>query len=110
MTIPLQKSGQLPVQVYPSEPLLFSSQRVYENVDQSELEQRLVDLARTSPTEESWTILTQLQQKQFKFIVIGGWAAYLWTRSHKSKDIDIIVADFKDLEYLKKEYDLRKKL
>jgi len=59
-------------------------------------------------TEKSWTILTQLQQKQFKFIVIGGWAAYLWTRSHKSKDIDIIVADFKDLEYLKKEYDLRK--
>ena len=59
-------------------------------------------------TEESWNILKKLQKKPFKFILIGGWAAYMWTKLHKSKDIDIIVYDFKDLEYLKKEYDLKK--
>jgi hypothetical protein len=32
---------------------------------------------------------------------------YLWTRSHKSKDVDIIV-DFRTLGKLKKMYDLRK--
>ena len=59
-------------------------------------------------TEKSWSLLKELSKKDFKFIVIGGWAAYLWTKMHKSKDIDIIVPDFKDLEYLKKNYDLRK--
>ena len=59
-------------------------------------------------TEKSWNLLKELSKKDFKFIVIGGWAAYLWTKLHKSKDIDIIVPDFKDLEYLKKNYDLRK--
>lgn len=47
-------------------------------------------------------------KKPFRFIVIGGWAAYLWTKNHKSKDIDIIIPDFKDLAYLKDNYDLRK--
>jgi len=59
-------------------------------------------------TEKSWSLLKELSKKDFKFILIGGWAAYLWTKMHKSKDIDIIVPDFKDLEYLKKNYDLRK--
>lgn len=59
-------------------------------------------------TEKSWNLLKELSKKDFQFIVIGGWAAYLWTKLHKSKDIDIIVPDFKDLEYLKKNYDLRK--
>ncbi|MBI2146551.1 hypothetical protein HYU22_04385 [Candidatus Woesearchaeota archaeon] len=59
-------------------------------------------------TEKSWDLLQELQKKPFKFIVIGGWAAYLWTRMHKSKDIDIVIADFKDLQYLKEEYDLKK--
>ena len=58
--------------------------------------------------EKSWNLLKELSKKDFKFIVIGGWAAYLWTKLHKSKDIDIIVPDFKELEYLKKNYDLRK--
>lgn len=59
-------------------------------------------------TEKSWKLLLEINKKPFKFILIGGWAAYLWTKLHKSKDIDIVVYDFKDLEYLKKEYDLRK--
>ncbi len=59
-------------------------------------------------TEKSWNLLKELSKKDFQFIVIGGWAAYLWTKLHKSKDIDIIIPDFKDLEYLRKNYDLRK--
>ncbi len=59
-------------------------------------------------TEKSWSLLKELSKKDFQFIVIGGWAAYLWTKLHKSKDIDIIAPDFKGLEYLKKNYDLRK--
>ncbi len=59
-------------------------------------------------TERSWEILQQLRRKPFHFILIGGWATYLWTRQHKSKDIDIILPQFQDLEYLKQEYDLKK--
>ncbi len=59
-------------------------------------------------TEQSWALLQELQKKPFKFVVIGGWAAYLWTHSHKSKDIDIILDNFKDLDYLKENYRLKK--
>ncbi len=59
-------------------------------------------------TEKSWEILQELRLKPFHFILIGGWATYLWTRQHKSKDIDIIVPDFESLEYLKQEYSLKK--
>ncbi|MDI6721806.1 MAG: hypothetical protein QMD85_05410 [Candidatus Aenigmarchaeota archaeon] len=57
-------------------------------------------------TEKSWKILKEIKGK-FPFILIGGWAVYLWAKSHKSRDIDIIV-DFKTLSELKKMYDLRK--
>lgn len=57
-------------------------------------------------TEKSWKILQELKSK-FDFVLIGGWAIYLWTNGLKSKDIDIIV-DFNVLERLKKEYELRK--
>ena len=59
-------------------------------------------------TEKSWKILLQLKEKKFNFIVIGGWAAYLWTNLHKSKDIDIIIKNFEDLAMLKEDYDLIK--
>jgi len=42
-------------------------------------------------TEKSWSILQELK-KQYKFILIGGWAIYLLTRKLKSKDIDIIIS------------------
>lgn len=57
-------------------------------------------------TEKSWKILQGMKGK-FPFTLIGGWAVYLWARSQKSKDIDIIV-DIKTLAMLKKNYDLRK--
>ncbi len=57
-------------------------------------------------TEKSWKILQDIKGK-FHFVLIGGWAVYLWTQSQKSKDIDIIV-DVKTLAELKRQYDLRK--
>lgn len=59
-------------------------------------------------TEKSFTLLKELTKKDFRFILIGGWAAYLWTKTHKSKDIDIILPDFTSLDYLKKHYELKK--
>jgi len=57
-------------------------------------------------TEKSWNLLKEVNKK-IKFTLIGGWAVYLWAKSHKSKDIDIVV-DFKELEKIKLEYDLKK--
>jgi hypothetical protein len=59
-------------------------------------------------TEKSWNILIDLKKKPFKFILIGGWAAYLWTHLHKSKDVDIILPDIRDLDYLKENFTLKK--
>ena len=59
-------------------------------------------------TEKSWNKLQDLRKEKFKFILIGGWAAYLYTGQHKSKDIDIIIPDFNNLEVLKREYNLIK--
>ncbi|VVB60145.1 Uncharacterised protein [uncultured archaeon] len=59
-------------------------------------------------TRRSWEILLDLKMLPFEFILIGGWAAFLWTKAHKSKDIDIVLKDFKTLDYLKQHYDLRK--
>lgn len=57
-------------------------------------------------TEKSWNLLQSINKK-LDFIVIGGWAAYLWTKALKSKDIDIVV-DFKALDKLKTGYSLKK--
>ncbi len=59
-------------------------------------------------TQKSWEILQDLTKKPFHFILIGGWAAYMWTRLHKSKDIDIIIYDYESLEYLKTHFQLVK--
>jgi len=59
-------------------------------------------------TAKSWTLLQQLTKEKFRFIVIGGWATYLWTKQHKSKDIDIIIPDFRELEIIGNKYLLRK--
>ncbi len=50
-------------------------------------------------TEKSWSILQDFRKK-YDFILIGGWAAYLWTRQQKSKDIDIVVG-INELQKLK---------
>ena len=57
-------------------------------------------------TQKSWEVL-QRMKKEIDFTLIGGWAAYLWARSHKSKDIDIVV-DYKELGKLKLNYNLNK--
>lgn len=57
-------------------------------------------------TQSSWEKLTKIS-KEFDFVLIGGWAAYLWTGKHKSRDIDIVV-NHETLSYLKQKYDLTK--
>ena len=57
-------------------------------------------------TKASWEKLIALS-KEIDFTVIGGWAAYLWTGLHKSKDIDIIIG-YDTLIKLQKEYRLEK--
>jgi hypothetical protein len=59
-------------------------------------------------TEKSWENLQKIRKENFGFIVIGGWAAYLLTKLHKSKDIDIVIKNFEDLDILKKKYNLIK--
>lgn len=41
-------------------------------------------------TQKSWQTLQNLKN-QIDFVLIGGWAVYLYTKTLKSKDIDIIV-------------------
>jgi len=57
-------------------------------------------------TAKSFQILQELK-RQYDFILIGGWAVFLYTHTLKSKDIDIIV-DYPALEKLRADFDLRK--
>ncbi len=55
-------------------------------------------------TEKSWNVLQKIK-KEFDFVLIGGWAVYLYTKANKSKDIDIIV-DFDNLNTIRKNHQL----
>lgn len=57
-------------------------------------------------TEKSWQEL-QILVKNIRFVLIGGWAVYLYTKALKSKDIDILV-DYDQLPELQKNYTLSK--
>lgn len=57
-------------------------------------------------TKKSLEALQNLKRK-FKFILIGGWAIFLYTKTLKSKDIDIIL-DYDELEKFRKEFDVLK--
>jgi hypothetical protein len=57
-------------------------------------------------TEKSFKILQDLKKK-FDFILIGGWAIYLYTKALKSKDIDIVI-EYDQLEKFKKELSIFK--
>ena len=57
-------------------------------------------------TQKSWNVLQKIR-KELNFVLIGGWATYLWAKSHKSKDIDIVVG-YKELNKLKLDYNLNK--
>ncbi len=45
---------------------------------------------RDQVTQKSWTFLCRLS-KRYSFVLIGGWAVWLYTHALKSKDIDIVV-------------------
>ncbi len=57
-------------------------------------------------TETSWRGLQKLS-KEIDFVLIGGWAIYLYSRLQKSKDIDIIV-NYDILRVLESKYRLNK--
>lgn len=57
-------------------------------------------------TEKSWEKLQELKRR-YRFILIGGWAVYLYTKGLKSRDIDFI-CDYEELEKLKRTFDLVK--
>lgn len=57
-------------------------------------------------TQKSWQVLKSLR-KRYQFILIGGWAVFLWTRALKSKDIDVVM-EYPHLEKLKEEFEVRK--
>ncbi|MBI4667870.1 MAG: hypothetical protein HY747_01595 [Elusimicrobia bacterium] len=53
-------------------------------------------------TEKSWQVLTGLQSS-YRFTLIGGWAIFLYSKSLKSKDIDLVI-DYDELAKLQKQY------
>lgn len=57
-------------------------------------------------TKKSFQFLQEFK-KDFNFILIGGWAVYLFTRALKSKDIDIIIG-YEELAKLKEKYGVSK--
>lgn len=57
-------------------------------------------------TDQSWQELTRLK-KLIPFVLIGGWATYLYTKALKSKDIDIVI-DYPALSALKDAYNIHK--
>src|SRR3989339_1423219 len=57
-------------------------------------------------TQKSWDELIVLRGK-LDFVLIGGWAVFLYAKTLKSKDIDIIIA-FEGLPVLEKNYQLSK--
>ena len=57
-------------------------------------------------TEKSWQILKGLR-KTFHFVLIGGWAVWLYTKNLKSKDIDLI-CDYDELQKMTNGYALTK--
>lgn len=57
-------------------------------------------------TEKSFEVLQGLRRK-FDFVLIGGWAVFLYTKALKSKDIDIVL-DYSGLAKIKKEFGVSK--
>lgn len=57
-------------------------------------------------TEKSFEVLQGLRRK-FNFILIGGWAVFLYTKALKSKDIDIVL-DYDELAKFKARFDVFK--
>ena len=56
--------------------------------------------------DRSWKVL-QMLAKEFDVVVIGGWGAYLYTKTIKSKDVGVLT-DFTTLDEIGKRFPLRK--
>jgi len=57
-------------------------------------------------TQKSFNFLKQLK-KNYDFVLIGGWAVFLYSHALKSKDIDVII-DYETLGKLKESYEVTK--
>lgn len=57
-------------------------------------------------TQKSFQLLQGLRKK-YDFILIGGWAVFLYTNALKSKDIDIVL-EYSELEKLKLDFEVSK--
>jgi len=57
-------------------------------------------------TEKSWQLLQALRKK-YNFVLIGGWAVFLYAKALKSKDIDLVL-EFSELEKLREEFEVSK--
>lgn len=57
-------------------------------------------------TDQSWKILQDFR-RSYQFVLIGGWAVYLYTQALKSKDIDCIIT-YDVLEKLRVSFALTK--
>lgn len=57
-------------------------------------------------TNESWKELLVLSTK-YNFILIGGWAIYLYIKLQKSRDIDMVV-DYDQIKLLSVDFEMRK--
>src|SRR3989338_10184017 len=57
-------------------------------------------------TEKSFRVLQELRKK-YDFVLIGGWAVFLYTKQLKSKDIDIVI-NAETLGCLKQDFDVVK--
>ncbi len=57
-------------------------------------------------SDKSWEKLVELN-KEFDFVLIGGWATFIYARLIKSKDIDLIT-DYDGLKYLNSKYTVSK--
>ena len=66
----------------------------------------MTDFWNNEITEASWQGLLKLR-RETGFVLIGGWATYLYTNLQKSKDIDIII-DYPTLRLLESNYTLSK--
>jgi hypothetical protein len=57
-------------------------------------------------TTKSWQTLIDFSKK-YQFILIGGWAVFLYTKALKSKDIDVVM-EFEELEKMRNEFAVSK--
>jgi len=66
-----------------------------------------VNIESDDLVEKSWNKLFELKEK-INFVLIGGWAVYLYTKRNKAtKDIDMIV-DYNTLAYLQANYQVNR--